>query len=267
MLPSFRVTTSGIDFIACCVLCVVCCVLCVVCCVRPIKLKCFFLFRVIVCFQHQIHMNIRSFAGIYARKLRGHSRFIWTLDTLRIIVRGLFQFHRCGPSRVSLDAIAPHLRALVCERVKSLVCDSHSNPDFAEHYFEMIRARWICLPSVRAVLLKLRECERFASLVGSTEATYDSLRADGVMSRLAYDAFDSEITLRHFSHPGCHLRRLPAIPRPCARPSMGSCFYCGGGLTDKIDWNWFPKCECLGYEGGAQEVLVCSSCLEEMADD
>ena len=234
----------------------------------PIKLKCFFPFIPIVwILRLQIHMNTRSFAGIYARKLRGPSRFIWTLDTFRIIVRGLFQFHRCGPSRVSLDAIAPHLRALVCERVKSIVCDSHSNPDFAEHYFEMIRARWIRLPSLRAVLLKLQECEIYASLVGSTEATYDSLRADGFMSRLAYDAFDAEITQRHFSHPGCHLRRLPAIPRPCARPSMGSCFYCGEGLIDKIDWNWFPKCECLGYEGGVDEVLVCSSCLEEMADD
>jgi hypothetical protein len=189
------------------------------------------------------------------------------LDTFRIIVRGLFQFHRCGPSRVSLDAIAPHLRALVCQRVKSIVCDSHSNPDFAENYFEIIRARWIRLPSLRAVLLKLQECEIYASLVGSTEATYDSLRADGFMSRLAYDAFDSEITQLHFSHPGCHLRRLPAIPRPCARPSMGSCFYCGEGLTDKIDWNWFPKCECLGYERCADEVLVCSSCVDEMVDD
>ena len=212
-------------------------------------------------------MTIRSFAGIYARKLRGPSRFIWTLDTLRIIVRGLFQFHRCGPNRVSLDVIASHLRALVCQRVKSIVCDSHSNPRFAENYFDLIRARWICLPSVRAVLLKLRECERYASLVGSTEATYDSLRADCVMPRLAYDAFDDEIVLLHFTHPGCHLRRLPAIPRPCALPSLGSCFYCGEGLIDKIDWNLIPKCECLGYEGGVEEVAVCSSCLEEIVDD
>ena len=225
-----------------------------------IKLKCFFPFTPIVwILRLHIHMNIRSFAGIYARKLRGRSRFIWTLDTLRIIVRGLFQFHLCGPSRVSLDAIAPHLRALLCQRVKSLVCDSHSNPDFAEHYFEMIRARWICLPSLRAVLLKLQECDSCASLVGNTSATYDSLRADGFITRLAYEAFDAEITQLHFSHPGCHLRRLPAIPRPCAQPSWGSCFLCGSGLTDKIDLNLLPKCECLGHEGG-EEVCVCSSC-------
>ena len=208
----------------------------------------------------QIHMNSRSFAGIYARKLRGPSRFVWTLDTLRIIVRGLFQFHRCGPSRVSLYAIAPHLRALVCDRVKSIVCDSHSNPDFAEHYFERICARWICLPSLRAVLLKLQECDSYASLVGTTEATYDSLRADGFMPQLAYEAFDAEISRIQLSHTGCRLHLLPAIPRSCAEPSWGSCFLCGEGLIDKIDLNWLPKCECLGDEGTSDEVLVCSSC-------
>jgi len=212
-------------------------------------------------------MKIRSFAGIYARKLRGPSRFIWTLDTFRIIVRGLFQFHRCGTRGVSLHVIAPHLHALVCQRVKEIVCHSHHNPRFAEDYFDLIRARWIRLPSLRSVLLKLQECAAYASLVGSTEATYDSLRADGVMSRLAYDAFDDEIVLLHFTHPGCHLRRLPAIPRPCSRPSWGSCFYCGEGLTDKIDLNWLPKFECLGDEGTSNEVMVCYSCVEEMADD
>jgi hypothetical protein len=231
------------------------------------KIEMLFLISCDCVLTRQIHMNTRSFAGIYARKFRGPSRFVWTLDTLRIIVRGLFQFHRSGPSRVSLHAIAPHLRALVCDRVKSIVCASHGYSNFSEDHFERICARWIRLPSLRAVLLKLKECEIYASLVGSTEATYDSLRADGFMTRLAYEAFDAEITQRHFSHPGCHLRRLPAIPRPCARPSMGSCFYCGEGLIDKIDWNWLPKCECLGYEGTSDEVLVCSSCVEEMADD
>ena len=226
-----------------------------------------FLFSCDCVLTRQIHMNTRSFAGIYARKLRGPSRFVWTLDTLRIIVRGLFQFHRCGPSRVSLDAVAPHLRALVCDRVKSIVCASHGYSNFSEDHFERICARWIRLPSLRAVLLKLKECDSYASLVGSTEATYDSLRADGFITRLAYEAFDAEITQLHFSHPGCHLRRLPAIPRPCAQPSWGSCFHCGSGLTDKIDLNWLPKCECLGYEGTSDEVLVCSSCVEEMADD
>jgi len=215
----------------------------------------------------QIHMNTRSFAGIYARKLRGPSRFVWSLDTLRIIVRGLFQFHRCGLNRISLDAIAPHLRALICDRVKSIVCDSHSNPGFAQHYFERICSRWIRLPSLRAVLLKLKEFNSYASLVGGTETTYDSLRADGFMTRLAYEAFDAEISQVQNSHPGCHLHRLPAIPRPCAQPSWGSCFLCGEGLIDKIDLNWLPKCECLGYEGTSDEVLVCSSCEGSSPND
>jgi len=205
-------------------------------------------------------MNTRSFAGIYARNLRGPSRFVWTLDSLRIIVRGLFQFHRCGPSRVSLDAIAHHLRSLIREHVKNVVCASHGYSNFSEDHFERICDRWIRLPSLRAVLLKLQECNGYASLVGSTEATYDSLRSHGFMSHSIYSAFDAEIAQLHFSHPGCHLRRLPAIPRPCTRPSWGSCFYCGSGLIDKIDLNWLPKCECLGYEGTSDEVMVCSSC-------
>ena len=204
----------------------------------------------------------RSFGGIYARNLRGPSRFVWTLDTLRIIVRGLFQFHRCGPRSVSLDAIAPHLRTLICERVKSIVCASHGNSNFADDHFEQIRSRWIRLPSLGAVLLKLQECDTCASLVGSTSATYDSLRADGFMSRLAYDAFDSEIARLHFYHPGCHLRRLPAIPRPCALPSWGSCFYCGGGLTDKIDWNLLPNCDCLDVLAQGEDVFACSACYD-----
>ncbi len=206
------------------------------------------------------HMNTRSFAGIYARKLRGPSRFVWTLDTLRIIVRGLFQFHRSGPSRVSLHAIAPHLRSLIREHVMSIVCASHGYSNFSEDHFERISARWIRLPSLRAVLLKLQECNGYASLVGTTEATYHSLRADGFMTRLVYEAFDAEISRIQDSHSGCHLRRLPAIPRPCAQPSWGSCFLCGSGLTDKIDLNWLPKCECLGYEDTSDEVMVCSSC-------
>jgi hypothetical protein len=207
----------------------------------------------------------RTFGGLYARKLRGPSRFIWNDDTLRIIVRGLFQFHRCGPRRVSLDVIAPHLRSLIREHVKNVVCASHGYSNFAEDHFERICARWIRLPSLRSVLLKLQECDGIASLVGSTSATYDSLLADGFMSHSIYSAFDGEITRLHYYHPGCKLRILPAIPRPCALPSWGSCFYCGAGLTDKIDLNLLPKCECLGDQG--EEVCVCSSCVDAMVDD
>lgn len=211
-------------------------------------------------------MTIRTFAGIYGRKLRGPSRFIWTKESLAIIVRGLFQFHRCGPRRVSLDVIAPHLRSLIREHVKNDVCASHGYSNFSDNHFERICARWIRLPSLGAVLLKLQECDGFASLVGSTEATYDSLLADGFMSRPIYSAFDGEISRLHFYHPGCRLRVLPAIPRPCAQPSWGSCFYCGSGLTDKIDLNFLPKCECLGHEGG-EEISVCNSCVDQIADE
>lgn len=206
----------------------------------------------------QIHMNTRSFAGIYARKLRGPSRFVWTLDTFRIIVRGLFQFHRRG-DQLPLHAIAPHLRSLIREHVKNVVSASHGYSNFSEDHFERICARWIRIPSLRAVLLKLQECNAFAYLVESTDATYHSLRADGFMTSLAYQAFDTEISRIQDSHSGCRLPVLPAIPRPCALPSWGSCFYCGSGLTDKTDLNLLPKCECLGH-GGCEEVCVCSSC-------
>ena len=204
-------------------------------------------------------MNTRSFAGIYARKLRGPSRFVWNMDSLGIIVRGLFQFHHRGP-QIPLHAIAPHLRSLIREHVKNVVSASHGYSNFSEDHFERICARWIRLPSLRAVLLKLQECNSYASLVSKTSATYKSLRADGFMNQLAYEVFDAEISRIQDSHSGCHLHRLPAIPRPCVMPSWGSCFLCGEGLTDKIDLNWLPKCECIGYEGTSDEVLVCSSC-------
>ncbi len=206
----------------------------------------------------------RTFGGLYARKLRGPSRFVWTQESLGIIIRGIFQFHRRG-ERLPLHKIAPHLRSLIREHVKNVVCASHGYSNFAEDHFERICARWIRLPSLRSVLLKLQECDGIASLVGSTSATYDSLLADGFMSHSIYSAFDGEITRLHYYHPGCKLRILPAIPRPCALPSWGSCFYCGAGLTDKIDLNLLPKCECLGDQG--EEVCVCSSCVDAMVDD
>ena len=207
----------------------------------------------------------RNFGGIYARKLRGPSRFVWTQHSLGIIIRGIFQFHRRG-DRIPLRDIAPHLRLLIREHVKSVVCASHSYSNFSEDHFERICARWIRLPSLGAVLLKLQECSAIASLVGSTSATYESLRADGAISKGIYSAFTREISRIQDSHSGCRLPVLPAIPRPCALPSWGSCFYCGSGLTDKIDLNSFPKCECLGHEGG-EEICVCSSCVDAMVHD
>ena len=76
---------------------------------------------------------LSHFLGEYKRGFYGRSRFIWTPATLGIIIRGYFQFHRSVPSvqRVSLVRIAPHLRALIRDYVKSLVCESH----FAEDHF------------------------------------------------------------------------------------------------------------------------------------
>ena len=206
----------------------------------------------------------RTFGGLYARKLRGPSRFVWTQESLGIIIRGIFQFHRRG-ERLPLHKIAPHLRSLIRDHVKSVVCASHGYSNFAEDWFERICARWIRIPSLGAVLLKLQECSTMASLVGSTSATYESLLADGFMSHSIYTAFTGEITRLHYHHTGCQLRILPAIPRPCSLPSWGSCFYCGSGLTDKIDLNSFPKCECLGDQG--EEICVCYSCVEKMVDE
>lgn len=219
------------------------------------------------CMDTNIQINMtRKFGGLYARKLRGPSRFVWTQESLGIIIRGIFQFHRSKP-RLPLHNIAPHLRSLIRDHVKNIVCASHGYSNFSEDHFERICARWIRIPSVRSVLLKLQECNRFASLVGRTNATYDSLHADGFMPRLIYQAFDTEISRIQHSHPGCHLCRLPAIPRPCPQTSWGSCFYCGEGLIDKIDLNWVPKCECFTCETTSDDVLVCSSCVDEIAHD
>ncbi len=204
------------------------------------------------------------FTQMYRRGFYGRSRFVWTPDTLGIIISGYFQFHRSVPSvrRVSLVQIAPHLRALIRDYVKSLVCDSH----FAEDQFERICARWVRLPSLGAILLKLRECHRIVHSVNALcLATYESLRDDRAISLDFYNAITHFISLRSAaSHSGCRLHSLPALPRPSSLPSHGSCFFCGSGLTDKIDWNFIPKCECVGHN---EEVCVCSSCLDIFADD
>ena len=65
------------------------------------------------CMDTNIQINMtRKFGGIYARKLRGPSRFVWTQESLGIIIHGIFQFHRSKP-RLPLHNIAPHLRSLI----------------------------------------------------------------------------------------------------------------------------------------------------------
>ena len=207
------------------------------------------------------------FTQMYRRGFYGRSRFIWSQDTLGIIIRGYFQFHKSVPSlhRSSLVQIAPHLRALIREYVKTVIIHSEGNTNFAEDHFERIYARWVRLPSLGAVLLKLRECHRIVHSVNALcIATYESLRDDRVISLDFYDAIITFISRRSAAHSGCRLHSLPALPRPSSLPSHGSCFFCGSGLTDKIDWNFIPKCECVGHN---EEVCVCSVCLDEIADD
>jgi hypothetical protein len=211
---------------------------------------------------HLVWHSINMFTKLYQRGFYGRSRFVWTPDTLGIIISGYFQFHRSVPSvrRVSLVQIAPHLRALIREYVKTVIIHSEGNTNFAEDHFERICARWIRLPSLGAVLLKLRECHHIVNSVNALcIATYESLRDDRVISLDFYNALMTFISRRSASHSGCRLHSLPALPRPSSLPSHGSCFFCGSGLTDKIDWNFIPKCECVGHN---EEVCVCSVCLD-----
>ena len=216
-----------------------------------------------------------SFLGVYKRGLRGGSRFVWTPDTLGIIIRGLFQFHRSGP-RLPLFQIAPHLRSLIRERVKTAVCVwEGQHHHWAADQFDLVCERWVRLPSLSAVLLKLEECYRFAYLVSSTEASYQSLRDEGMMSEMFFTAMTREMSLIGYSHYlHCSSSCLPAIPRPSAGvPVFGYCFTCGAGLSDKTDFHFIPRCSCRGevvhdgVDGDGDDVCVCSSCVDEIADD
>jgi len=216
-------------------------------------------------------MSHLSFLGVYKRGLRGGSRFVWNIDTLRIIIRGFFQFHRSG-RRLPLHLIAPHLRGLIREYVKTEVCVwDNTYHHWADAHFGLVCDRWVRLPSIRAVLLKLRDCSVFAHLVSTTAASYRSLCDDGVMSVMFYTAMRRELDGMGSSHPGCSSYLLAAIPRISTEPVFGYCFTCGIGLSDKVDLNFIPRCSCLndgdiGVVMG-DDVCVCSSCLEDCVDD
>ena len=203
-----------------------------------------------------------SFLGVYKRGLRGGSRFVWTPLTLGIIVRGLFQFHRSG-RRLPLFRIAPHLRSLIRERVKSAVCAEDGQYDhLAAEQFDLVCDRWVRLPSLGAVLLKLQECSRFAYLVSSTDASYRSLRDEGVMPEMFYTAMTHEIVQISYSCcRQCTSSCLPAVPEISADvPVYAYCFTCGAGLSDKTDFNFIPRCSCRGQVDDGDDVCVCSSC-------
>ena len=216
-------------------------------------------------------MSRREFLGVYGRGLRGSSRLVWNIDTLRIIIRGFFQFHRSG-RRLPLHLIAPHLRSLIREYVKTEVCVwDNTYHHWADAHFDLICARWVRLPSIRAILLKLRDCSVVTHLVSTSAASYRSLCDDGVMSVMFYTAAIRELDRMGSSHPGCSSYLLAAIPRPSASPVFGYCFTCGIGLSDKVDFNFIPRCSCLDdgdigvVMGGS--VSVCSSCFDDFLDD
>jgi len=198
-----------------------------------------------------------SFLGGYKRGLRGKSRFVWTDSTLRIIIRGYFQFHRFG-RKLPLHLIAPHLRSLIRERIKLDLCvwDGEYHNWAADH-FDHIGHRWVHLPSVKAVLLKLQEFSKFAYLTRTMEASYRSLHDDGLMSDKFYHAIELEMSRMNSLHPSCKSITLPAVPIPCDEPVFDHCFACGRGLSDKIDLNLVPQCDCLDPD---HMCLLCSSC-------
>lgn len=202
----------------------------------------------------------QRFLGVYQRGLYGGSRFVWNEVSLGIIIRGLFQFHRSG-RQLPLYLIAPHLRGLIREYIKDGVCESNGYTNWDEDHFERICDRWVRLPSLKAVLLKLQECSVFMYLVSSTEASYRSLHDDGRMPLMFYRAMSLEISRMSSSHPCCTSFSLPAVPRPSSEPVFGYCFTCGEGLSDKTDFNFIPRCCCLDPDAGGS-VSVCSLCFE-----
>jgi hypothetical protein len=198
-----------------------------------------------------------SFLGVYKRGLRGKSRFVWSTSALRIIIKGYFQFHRFG-RKLPLHLIAPHLRSLIRERIKLDLCvwDGQYH-NWADAHFDNICHRWVHLPSVKAVLLKLQEFSKFAYLTSTMEESYRTLHNDGLMSHKLYYAIELEMSRMNSLHPNCSANRLPAIPIPCKEPVFEHCFTCGIGLTDKIDLNLVPQCVCLHPD---DMCLLCSSC-------
>jgi len=131
-----------------------------------------------------------KFGGVYQRSFRGGSRFVWDETTLGIIIGRYFQFGRSS-LKPTIHQIAPHVRALICEYVRGVVCCGGCS----EGHFDRMRARWIRFPSLNAVIVKLRECSQAVRAVrfGFGETSYESLLADGTISHVFYGAMNREI--------------------------------------------------------------------------
>ena len=228
----------------------------------------------------------KGFGGDYQRRLRGKSRFVWTDMELRTIICGLFRYHRSkrqGP----LVEIAPLLRSHICEYVKNHVCGFHNNSGWAEGHYERICARWIRLPSLRAVVLKLQLYSQFVKNVvhGLTKSSYqkmrEKMRVSGsgmtIMSGEFYTAFKlfNDILHNNCYHEEQHCRSMPLIlparPMLTFEPVYGYCYTCGVGLSDAIVFKFVPRRCCLGLFDHRRirgdDVCLCSGCIDTYVDD
>lgn len=214
---------------------------------------------------HQSRLPTRYRKMNYRRRYYGRSRFLWNEYTLGIVIRGIFQFHHSG-QRLSLVQIAPHIRDIVCQYVKAQICGGAVGRGMSDVQYDKMCARWVRRPSLRAVTLKLQECSAFMYLVGSTEASYESLHDDGFMPPMFYRAMNDYLSqTTSYFHRSRSTYVVPAIPIHSLDPAWGYCFDCGRGLTDKIDLNFVPRCNWPASDesadnSGCAYVCLCSLC-------
>ena len=226
--------------------------------------------------------RIKNFGGEYQRGLRGKSRFVWTDSTLRIIIHELYRQHRSKPKHQATFAeIAPRIRLLICEYVKNSVCSFHDNSSWAQDHFQRIRARWICFPSLRTVMLKLQTYSSFVknAVHGLTKSSYQKMRDSGsgmIRSHEFYMAFNdiNHSWRSHLEDDGCFKSMpitLPANPMMTIKPVYGYCYTCGIGLSDTIDFKFIPRRSCIGLFDhrriGDDDVCLCSGCIVKYVYD
>jgi hypothetical protein len=231
---------------------------------------------------------MKNFGLYYQRRLRGKSRFVWTDGTLAFIIHGLYRHHRSKPNQQTPFAeIAPRIRSLICEYVKNSVCDFNKNYGCVEGHFERIRARWICFPSLRAIVHKLQLYSQFVknAVHGLTKSSYQKMRDSGsgrIVSCEFYMAFNHILHLNR-----CYLdddescfkssmpSTLPASPMLTFEPVYGYCYTCGVGLTEDlsedIDFKFIPRRCCVGLFDhrriGGDDVCLCSGCTDKHVFD
>jgi hypothetical protein len=223
---------------------------------------------------------MRYFGGDYQRRLRGKSRFVWTDMEIGIIIQGLFRHYR-SEHQGTFAEIAPLLRSRICEYVKNHVCCFHDNSGWAEGHYDRICARWIRLPSLRAVMLKLQLYSQFVKNVvhGLTQSSYQKMRDSGsgmIRSREFYMAFNDILHQTQYllEDESCFKSMpitLPAGPMMTFEPVYGYCYTCGIGLSDTIDFKFIPRRSCIGLFDhrriGGDDVCLCSECIDTYVDE